>query len=69
MPRRKPTPDRKSRSGPNIPEEQRGTEQVKLRLPPAELARLDRLRGKRQRSAYVIRLVRMADGIDPEIAS
>lgn len=60
-----------SHSGPTQPEEEREAQQVKLRLPPAELARLDRLRSDRgmQRSAYVIRLVRMADGIDPEFKS
>lgn len=47
------------------PEEERDAKQVLLRLLPADIALLDELRGGRQRSAYVTRLVRIAAGIDP----
>lgn len=64
MPRRKP---KQTRHGATQPEEERTAKAVLLRLPPEELERLDRLRLDRgmHRSAYVIRLVRAADGVDP----
>lgn len=49
----------KKRSGPNIPEAQRGTEQIKLRLPPDAVEDLDALaaRWRMTRSGAVARLV------------
>jgi len=65
MPHRRPKRKPKA-SGRNIAESERHTSRVTLRLPPDALALLDELRGTRQRSAYVTRLVRVAAGIDPE---
>ena len=65
MPRRKP----KTRHGATQPEDERRAKAILLRLLPADVALLDDLRGGRQRSAYVTRLVRVAAGIDPGDAS
>ena len=61
-------PGRSGPSGSSTPEVDRSTSRVTLRLPPAELTRIDRLRADRglDRSAYVVRLARVADGIDPD---
>lgn len=55
----------RTRSGPTQPESEREAKQVLLRLLPDDIARLDTLRGSTQRSAYVARLLRVADGVNP----
>lgn len=57
---------KKTRHGATQPEDARAAKAVLLRLRPDVIAMLDELRGGRQRSAYVTRLVRMAAGIDPD---
>lgn len=57
---------KKTRHGATQPEDERKAKAVLLRLLPADVALLDELRGGRQRSAYVTRLVRVAAGINPD---
>jgi hypothetical protein len=57
---------KKTRHGATQPEDERKAKAVLLRLLPADVALLDEMRGGRQRSAYVTRLVRVAAGINPD---
>lgn len=50
----------KKRSGPNIPEAQRGTVQLKLRVPAETLAQLDALCELGGRSHFVASLIETA---------
>lgn len=47
----------KRRSGANIPDAQRSTLKLQLRVPPAAVDRLDALRGEQNRSEYVAALI------------
>ena len=52
MPRKRPAPS-KSRSGPSVPEDERLSVAIKLRLPPDVAARLRAIAGPRGVSAWV----------------
>lgn len=57
----------RSRSGPNIPEAQRGSVKVQLRLPPEYAEELDALAARYRitRSGVVALLLDRADGREP----